>query len=162
MSHSPPTVLERVFEQARQRPEAIALRRCDGTSSLRYGELVAEVNRLAATSSCAVGFTGIPGARHFRQRSRDLPFGAGLRQARGDRGDGGRQSAACHHRSIRPDHRSQRDSDRARGAGSGLPSLPEGLHSIPAISGRSGHRRARHRSHPGRSAQSWAPRIRWR
>ncbi|MDT5137018.1 MAG: long chain fatty acid CoA ligase FadD10 [Mycobacterium sp.] len=49
MSHSPPTVLERVFEQARQRPEAIALRRCDGTSSLRYGELVTEVNGLAAT-----------------------------------------------------------------------------------------------------------------
>jgi long chain fatty acid CoA ligase FadD10 len=49
MSHLPPTVLERVFEQARQRPEATALRRCDGKSSLRYGELVAEVNRLAAT-----------------------------------------------------------------------------------------------------------------
>jgi long chain fatty acid CoA ligase FadD10 len=49
MSHLPPTVLERVFEQARRRPEAIALRRCDGKSSLRYGELVTEVNALAAT-----------------------------------------------------------------------------------------------------------------
>ncbi len=49
MSHLPSTVLERVFEQARRRPEAIALRRCDGKSALRYAELVAEVNRLAAT-----------------------------------------------------------------------------------------------------------------
>jgi long chain fatty acid CoA ligase FadD10 len=49
MSHSPLTVLERVFEQARQRPEAIALRRCDGKSALRYRDLVAEVDRLAAT-----------------------------------------------------------------------------------------------------------------
>jgi long chain fatty acid CoA ligase FadD10 len=49
MAHLPPTVLERVFDQARQRPEAIALRRCDGTSALRYAELVAEVDRLAAT-----------------------------------------------------------------------------------------------------------------
>jgi long chain fatty acid CoA ligase FadD10 len=48
MSHLPPTVLERVFERAQQRPEAIALRRCDGSSALRYSELVAEVNRLAA------------------------------------------------------------------------------------------------------------------
>lgn len=49
MSHLPMTVLERVFEQARLRPEAIALRRCDGRSALRYAQLVAEVNRLAAT-----------------------------------------------------------------------------------------------------------------
>lgn len=49
MSYSPTTVLERVFERARQRPEAIALRRCDAKSSLRYGELVTEVNRLATT-----------------------------------------------------------------------------------------------------------------
>jgi len=48
MSHLPPTVLERIFERARQRPEAIALRRCDGRSALRYSELLAEVNRLAA------------------------------------------------------------------------------------------------------------------
>ena len=47
MSQLPSTVLERVFEQARQRPEAIALRRCDGTSQLRFGELVAEAERLA-------------------------------------------------------------------------------------------------------------------
>jgi long chain fatty acid CoA ligase FadD10 len=43
-----PTVLERIFEQARQRPEAMAMRRCDGTSALRYGDLVAEVSRFAA------------------------------------------------------------------------------------------------------------------
>ncbi|AKN17009.1 acyl-CoA synthetase [Mycobacterium haemophilum DSM 44634] len=48
MSHLSFTVLERIFEQARQRPKEIALRRCDGTSTLRYGQLVAEVNRLAA------------------------------------------------------------------------------------------------------------------
>ncbi|WP_204802406.1 fatty acid--CoA ligase FadD10 [Mycobacterium riyadhense] len=49
MSHLPPTVLERILEQARQRPEATALRRCDGTSALRYSELVAEAGRLAAS-----------------------------------------------------------------------------------------------------------------
>lgn len=43
----PPTVLERILEQARQRPEATALRRCDGTSTLRYRELAAEIDRLA-------------------------------------------------------------------------------------------------------------------
>lgn len=48
MSHLPPTVLERVIEQALLRPEAIALRRCDGTSALRYADLVAELDRLAA------------------------------------------------------------------------------------------------------------------
>lgn len=48
MSHLPPTVLERVVAQAQQRPEAVALRRCDGGSALRYGELVREVERLAA------------------------------------------------------------------------------------------------------------------
>ncbi|WP_205875780.1 fatty acid--CoA ligase FadD10 [Mycobacterium camsae] len=48
MSHLPSTVLERVFERARQRPQAIALRRCDGKSALRYAELVSEVNALAA------------------------------------------------------------------------------------------------------------------
>ncbi|GBG36734.1 fatty acid--CoA ligase FadD10 [Mycobacterium montefiorense] len=48
-SHYPArTVLERVFEQARQRPGAIAMRRCDQTSVIRYGELVAEVDRFAA------------------------------------------------------------------------------------------------------------------
>ncbi|WP_310778340.1 fatty acid--CoA ligase FadD10 [Mycobacterium sp. Z3061] len=49
MSHLASTVLERVFEQARLRPQATALRRCDGKSSLRYSELVAEVSALAAT-----------------------------------------------------------------------------------------------------------------
>ncbi|CAM2929158.1 acyl-CoA synthetase [Mycobacterium intermedium] len=49
MSHLPATVLERIFDQARQRPQAIALRRCDGRSALRYAELVTEVNALAAT-----------------------------------------------------------------------------------------------------------------
>lgn len=48
MSLLPPTVLQRVFEQARQRPEAIALRRCDGTSALRYADVVEEVDRFAA------------------------------------------------------------------------------------------------------------------
>ncbi|WP_421843001.1 fatty acid--CoA ligase FadD10 [Mycobacterium sp.] len=48
MSQLPPTVLERVFEQARKRPESTALRRCDGTSVLRYGELLVETERLAA------------------------------------------------------------------------------------------------------------------
>lgn len=49
MSKLPFSVLERVFGQAARRPEAIALRRCDGGSLLRYGELIAEINRLAAT-----------------------------------------------------------------------------------------------------------------
>ncbi|EUA85791.1 AMP-binding enzyme family protein [Mycobacterium ulcerans str. Harvey] len=40
-------MLERIIEQAQRRPEAIALRRCDGTSALPYGELVAEVDRYA-------------------------------------------------------------------------------------------------------------------
>ncbi|MCV7228493.1 fatty acid--CoA ligase FadD10 [Mycolicibacterium komossense] len=48
MSQSAPTVLGRVLVQARQRPEAIALRRCDGASAIRYGELIAQVDRLAA------------------------------------------------------------------------------------------------------------------
>lgn len=45
----PSTVLERVRAHARQRPEADALRRCDGTSALRYGQLLAETDRLAAS-----------------------------------------------------------------------------------------------------------------
>ncbi|SON61574.1 Putative fatty-acid--CoA ligase FadD10 [Mycobacterium simulans] len=48
MSHLPPTVLERIFQQARRQPAATALRRCDGTSALRYSELVAEAGSLAA------------------------------------------------------------------------------------------------------------------
>lgn len=54
------TVLERVFEQARQRPDAFALRRCDGGSALRYGELVVEVDRLAASLD---GQSVAPGSR---------------------------------------------------------------------------------------------------
>lgn len=49
MSHLPTTLLERIFDQARQRPQAIALRRCDGRSALRYCELVTAVSSLAAT-----------------------------------------------------------------------------------------------------------------
>ncbi|BCI79800.1 putative fatty-acid--CoA ligase FadD10 [Mycolicibacterium sp. TY66] len=41
------TVLGRVLAQARQHPQAIALRRCDGTSAVTYGQLPAVVNRLA-------------------------------------------------------------------------------------------------------------------
>ena len=47
MIDSPPTVLDRILAQARQRPEAVALRRCDGTSAIRYKELASEVDRLA-------------------------------------------------------------------------------------------------------------------
>ncbi|OBI89280.1 acyl-CoA synthetase [Mycobacterium asiaticum] len=60
MTQLPSTVLERVVAQARQRPDAIALRRCNGRSTLRYGELVAEVNRLATTLRAA---SVSPGAR---------------------------------------------------------------------------------------------------
>ncbi len=42
------TVLGRLLAQARQRPQAIALRRCDGTSAIAYGQLATVVNRLAA------------------------------------------------------------------------------------------------------------------
>lgn len=48
MSQMPATVLDRIVGQAQQRPEQIALRRCDGTSPIRYGQLLAEVNRIAA------------------------------------------------------------------------------------------------------------------
>ncbi|MHA7665966.1 fatty acid--CoA ligase FadD10 [Mycolicibacterium sp. HS_4_1] len=48
MSDHSATVLSRIVAQARERPEAIALRRCDGTSAVRYGQLVTEVSRLAA------------------------------------------------------------------------------------------------------------------
>ncbi|MUL83482.1 MULTISPECIES: fatty acid--CoA ligase FadD10 [unclassified Mycolicibacterium] len=47
MAYPPSTVLERISERARQRPEAIALRRCDGTSVVRYRDLMAEVDRMA-------------------------------------------------------------------------------------------------------------------
>ncbi|QLL08786.1 fatty acid--CoA ligase FadD10 [Mycobacterium vicinigordonae] len=49
MSSPPPTVLQRVRDRARIRPEAIALRRVDGTSVLRYGALFAELALLAET-----------------------------------------------------------------------------------------------------------------
>jgi long chain fatty acid CoA ligase FadD10 len=52
MSDQPSTVLARIVEQARQRPHSIALRRCDGTSVVRYGRLLAEVGRLAAELRC--------------------------------------------------------------------------------------------------------------
>jgi long chain fatty acid CoA ligase FadD10 len=42
------TVLGRLLAQAQQHPQAIALRRCDGTSAVTYGQLPAVVNRLAA------------------------------------------------------------------------------------------------------------------
>ena len=42
------TVLGRLLAQAQRHPEAIALRRCDGTSVIRYGQLSSVVNRLAA------------------------------------------------------------------------------------------------------------------
>lgn len=42
------TVLGRLLAQARQRPQAIALRRCDGTSVIAYGQLAPVLNRLAA------------------------------------------------------------------------------------------------------------------
>jgi len=42
------TVLGRLLAQAQQHPQAIALRRCDGTSAVTYGQLTAVVNRLAA------------------------------------------------------------------------------------------------------------------
>ncbi|CAM2750923.1 acyl-CoA synthetase [Mycobacterium intermedium] len=48
MSVLPPSVWERISLQAQQRPQATALRRCDGTSALRYGQLVTEAERLAA------------------------------------------------------------------------------------------------------------------
>ncbi|MEV0674553.1 fatty acid--CoA ligase FadD10 [Mycobacterium sp. NPDC050441] len=47
MAHPPATVLERIVERARQRPDAIALRRCDGGSVIRYRDLMAEVKRVA-------------------------------------------------------------------------------------------------------------------
>ncbi|ORB00592.1 acyl-CoA synthetase [Mycolicibacter minnesotensis] len=47
MSQAPTSVLERILEHVRQRPDAIALRRCDGSSPLRYSELAAQWERLA-------------------------------------------------------------------------------------------------------------------
>lgn len=47
MSSLPATVLERIVAHASQHPEAAALSRCDGTSRLRFGQLVAEIDGLA-------------------------------------------------------------------------------------------------------------------
>ncbi|OYN76040.1 fatty acid--CoA ligase FadD10 [Mycolicibacterium sphagni] len=60
MSDLPPTVLDRILEQARQRPDGIALRRCDGTSALSYRELVTEMKRIAAELA---GKSVAPGSR---------------------------------------------------------------------------------------------------
>ncbi|WP_441957034.1 fatty acid--CoA ligase FadD10 [Mycolicibacterium houstonense] len=46
-AHPPSTVLQRISERARQRPEAVALRRCDGTGAIRYRDLMAEADHLA-------------------------------------------------------------------------------------------------------------------
>lgn len=48
MTDQPSTVLARIGAHAARRPEAIALRRCDGTDVIRYGELIWQVERLAA------------------------------------------------------------------------------------------------------------------
>ncbi|TDZ80659.1 fatty acid--CoA ligase FadD10 [Mycobacteroides salmoniphilum] len=53
MSQSPPTVWERIFEQARLRPGLIALRRSDGAGAVTYGELAAGVGKLAVTLRAA-------------------------------------------------------------------------------------------------------------
>ena len=45
---APTSVLDRILEHVRQRPDAIALRRCDGGNLFRYGELAAEWERLAS------------------------------------------------------------------------------------------------------------------
>lgn len=42
------SLLRRILDQAERTPEAVALRRCDGTSALRYRQLTAESRRLAA------------------------------------------------------------------------------------------------------------------
>lgn len=43
----PPCVLDRILDHARQRPDAVALRRCDGSNALRYSELETQWERLA-------------------------------------------------------------------------------------------------------------------
>lgn len=47
MNQLPTSVLDRILEQARQHPHTVALRRCDGSSALRYSELAAQWERLA-------------------------------------------------------------------------------------------------------------------
>ncbi|WBP92742.1 fatty acid--CoA ligase FadD10 [Mycolicibacterium neoaurum] len=41
------SLLQRILDQAERTPEAVALRRCDGASALRYRQLAAESRRLA-------------------------------------------------------------------------------------------------------------------
>ncbi|MFA4084601.1 fatty acid--CoA ligase FadD10 [Mycobacteroides salmoniphilum] len=53
MSQSPPTVWERIFEQARLRPGLIALRRSDGAGAVTYGELASGVEKLATALHAA-------------------------------------------------------------------------------------------------------------
>ncbi|MCV7174605.1 fatty acid--CoA ligase FadD10 [Mycolicibacterium sphagni] len=60
MSDLSPTVVERVLQQAGQRPDGIALRRCDGISALTYRELVSQMNTLAAELSAR---SVVPGSR---------------------------------------------------------------------------------------------------
>ncbi|MGY4712716.1 fatty acid--CoA ligase FadD10 [Mycolicibacterium sp. CBM1] len=48
MRSHPQTVLDRILGQAQRRPDAVALRRCDGTGTLTYRDLAAETRRLAA------------------------------------------------------------------------------------------------------------------
>lgn len=48
MSPAHTSVLDRILEHVRQRPDAIALRRCDGSSPFSYQELATEWERLAA------------------------------------------------------------------------------------------------------------------
>ncbi|MDO3400291.1 fatty acid--CoA ligase FadD10 [Mycolicibacterium neoaurum] len=44
----PRSLLQRILEQAKRTPEAVALRRCDGASALPYRQLAAETGRVAA------------------------------------------------------------------------------------------------------------------
>ena len=62
MTSSPVTVLERIRRRAAQCPDTIALRRCDGTSVVRYRHLVGAADTLAAEL----------GARSVRMGSRVL------------------------------------------------------------------------------------------
>lgn len=47
MSDQPTTVWDRVLGQAARRPETVALRRCDGSDAIRYGQLVSAVRRIS-------------------------------------------------------------------------------------------------------------------
>ena len=54
------TVLGRLLAQAQQHPQAIALRRCDGTSAVTYGRLPAVVHRLAGELHPSAAVCGTP------------------------------------------------------------------------------------------------------